>query len=243
MDLVDCDAEERREKRCVAPRRDRAALVVAEAEVRREPRPADDRGHRAVEELDEPFRILAVGVAAHRRLVDRDLLAAGFGERDELLLDDRHECFGRLPAVALEPARERVRPRHSDLQRRAGRRDPAQALVFGDRAEAVRCRELPDDAVTRALVVRGRAEQPRRRPLLDPIDEAVEAEVEVEPRLLPVRDSVEPGGDLVVHRGDHGVLLELGQVVGGEIVEVVGGIFQPARERVAPDHRRSQRRH
>ena len=97
--------------------------------------------------------------------------------------------------------------------------------------------------MTRALVVRGRAEQPRRRPLLDPIDEAVEAEVEVEPRLLPVRDGVEPGGDLVVHGGDHGVLLELGQVVGGEIVEVVGGIFQPARERVAPDHRRSQRRH
>ena len=46
-------AEERREHRRVAPRRDGAALVVAEAEVRREPRAADDRLDRAVEDVDE----------------------------------------------------------------------------------------------------------------------------------------------------------------------------------------------
>jgi hypothetical protein len=97
--------------------------------------------------------------------------------------------------------------------------------------------------MTWALVVRGRAEQSRRRTLLDPFQVAVEAEIEVEPRLLAVRDGVEACGDLVVHGRDHRVLLELGYVVGPEVAEVLGCVFQPARERVAPDHRRSQRRH
>ena len=194
---------------------------------------------RAVEEVDEPLRILAVRVTAHGGLVYGDLPAAGVGQRDQLRLDDRQERFGRLPPLALEPAREGVRPRHGQLQRRARRRDPAQPLVLCDCAEAVRCRELADEAVTRALVVRGRAEQPRRRALLDSFEEAVEAEVEVEPRLLAVRDGVEPGGDLVVNGRDHGVFLQLGHVVGPEILEVLGRVFEPARKGIAPDHGRS----
>ena len=199
--------------------------------MRREPCAPDDGLTVRLKSVDEPLGILAVRVAAHRRLVDRDLLAAGICQRHQLRLDDRQERFGRLPAVALEPAGEGVRPRHGDLQRRPRRRDPAQPLVLRDGAEAVRSRELADDPVTRALVVRGRPEQPRRRALLDPFEAAVEAEVEVEPRLLAVRDGVEPGGDLVVHGRDHGVLLELGHVVGSEIVEVVGCVLEPARER------------
>ena len=101
----------------------------------------------------------------------------------------------------------------------------------------------PDDPVLRALVVRRRAEPARRFALLDPLEEAVEAEVEVEPRLLAVRDDVEARRDLVVDGGDHRVLLELGDVVRPEVGEVRGGVLEPARERVAADHRRAQRRH
>jgi hypothetical protein len=243
MDLVDGRLQESREERCVPPRRDRAALVVAEAEVRREPRPADDGHHRAVEERDEPLRILSVGVAAHRGLVDRDLLATGVGQRHELCLDDRQQRFGRLPPVSLEPARERVRPRDRHLQRRSRRRDTAQPLEFRDGAEAVGRGEPVDDAMTRALVVRRRPEQPRRGALLDSVEEPVEAEVEVEPGLLSVGDRVEPCGNLVVNGSDHGVLLQLRHVVGTEVVEVRSRVFEPAREGIAPDHGRSQRRH
>ena len=83
----------------------------------------------------------------------------------------------------------------------------------------------------RTLVVRRRAEQPRRRALLDPLEEAVEAEVEVEPGLLAVRDHVEPGRDLVVDRGDNGVLLQLGDVRRPELVQSARPRARASRER------------
>ena len=55
-----------------------------------------------------------------------------------------------------------------------------------------------------------------------PSQVAVEREVEVEPRLLAVGDDVEPGRELVVHGRDHRVLLQLGEVVRPELVEVRG---------------------
>ena len=119
---------------------------------------------------------------------------------------------------------------------RSGRRDAAQPLELVDGAEAARRGELAGDAVPAALVVRRRPEAPRGRVLeLDPFEVAVEREVEVEPRLLAVGDHVEPGGDLVVHGRDHGVLLQLGDVVRAELVEVRRRVLEPARERIAAD--------
>ena len=63
---------------------------------------------------------------------------------------------------------------------------------------------------------------------LDPVEVAVEREVEVEPRLLAVGDHVEPGRDLVVDGGDDGVVLQLGDVVGAERVEVRRRVLEPA---------------
>ena len=57
----------------------------------------------------------------------------------------------------------------------------------------------------------------------------------------PSEIDVQPGRDLVVHRGDDGVLLQLGDVVGPELVEVRGRVFEPAGKGIAPDHGRSQR--
>ena len=243
VDLVDVDAEEGGEERRVLPGRDGATLVVAEAEVGREPRPSGDRGDRAVEEVDEPLRIFSVRVAAHRGFVDRDLRAARIRKRRQLGLDDREQSLGSLPALAVKAPGERVRPRHRHLQRRPWRSDAPQALELLDRAEAARRGEIADDPVLRALVVRGRSEPARRLALLDPVDEAVEAEVEVEPGLLAVGDRVEPGGDLVVHGRDDGVLLQLGDVVGPEFAEVRGGMLEPAGQRVAADHGRAERGH
>ena len=182
-------------------------------------------------------------VTAHRRLVDRDLRTAGVGECHELRSYDREQCLGDLPAIADEPAGEGVRAGHSHLQHRPVWRHTAQALELLDGPEPTRRGEVADDAVLRALVVRGRTEEPLWLALLDPLEEAVEAEVEVEPSLLAVRDHVETRGDLVVDGCDHRVLLELGCVVRPELVQVFGGVFEPAGKGVAPDHGRSQRRH
>src|SRR3970040_1253130 len=64
----------------VAPRGHGAALVVAEAEVGRETAAPDHGSDRAIEDAHEAPRVLTVSVAAHRRLVHADLVAAGGGE-------------------------------------------------------------------------------------------------------------------------------------------------------------------
>ena len=246
VDLVDGHGIERREHRRVATRPDSVAVEVSEAQVGRQPAAADDRRNGAVEDVDEALRILAIGVAAHRRLVDGELLAAGFGEGDELGLDDRQQRLGHRPAVGVvgvghEPPTHRVRPWHARLQRRPGRRQSAQALELVDDAEPSRRGQLIRDLVTAALVVGRRSEAPWWRALqLDAGEEAVEGEVEVEARLLAVGDHVEAGGDLVVDRGGDGVVLQLGAVSRPELAEVLDGVQQPAGQRIAADHRRAQ---
>ena len=47
----------------------------------------------------------------------------------------------------------------------------------------------------------------------DPLEVPVEREVEVEPGLLAVGDDIQPGGQLVVHGGNHRVFLHLGDFV------------------------------
>jgi hypothetical protein len=44
----------------------------------------NDRFDRAIENIDEPLRVLAMGVAAHRRFIDRDLRATGPDKSFEL---------------------------------------------------------------------------------------------------------------------------------------------------------------
>ena len=64
-------------------------------------------------------------------------------------------------------------------------------------------------AMLAALVVRGRAEPPRRRGFeFDALEVSVERKIEIEPRLLAVGDHVQPGRDLIVHGRDHRVVLD-----------------------------------
>ena len=84
MNLIHVQVEKRGKHRRVSPQTDRAAFVVAKAQMRREMAPTDNGLHRAIENINEPFWIFAVGVAAHRRFVDSDLRATGPHEGFEL---------------------------------------------------------------------------------------------------------------------------------------------------------------
>src|SRR4051794_14520964 len=96
-----------------------------------------------------------------------------------------------------------------------GRAEPLKAFELVNRAKPARRAELADDFVLAALVVGGRAESPRRGGLeFNAFDEAIEREVEVEPRLLAVGDDVETGHHLVGDGDGRGVFLELGEVGG-----------------------------
>jgi hypothetical protein len=93
-----------------------------------------------------------------------------------------------------------------------------------------------------ALVVRGGTESPRRRRFeFKAIDETVEGKVEVEARLFAVGDHIEPGFQLVAHSDGDRVIDELGAIRFAELIKMLTGKFQPAREWIAADDSRSQR--
>jgi hypothetical protein len=73
------------------------------------------------------------------------------------------------------------------------------------------------------------------------LQKAVEREIEIEPGLLAIRDDIEPGLELVVQGGDHGIVDHFLAVGFAELVEVSAGEFEPSRERITADHRRAER--
>jgi hypothetical protein len=96
--------------------------------------------------------------------------------------------------------------------------------------------------VLAALVVQRRPEAARRRFLeLQPLDERVEGEVEVEAALLAVADQLHPGPQLVHHRDGGRVALQLLDVGRPEALELLARELEPGRERVAPDDRGEDR--
>ena len=53
--------------------------------------------------------------------------------------------------------------------------------------------------------------------------------------MLAIGDDVESGVDLIVHGGDHGIVLDLAEVGAAEGIEVLAREFQPGEKRVAAD--------
>jgi len=70
---------------------------------------------------------------------------------------------------------------------------------------------------------------------------AVEGEVEVEAGLFAVGDDVESGGELVADGDGGGVVLQLGDVVRTELVEVGAGKQKPSGKGIAADDGGSER--
>src|SRR5206468_10329958 len=254
VNLVDRQLEERGKHRRVTARPNRARLVIAEAQARRKPALADNGLDGAVENVHEAFRILLVRVATHRGFIDGDLVAAGLDQPFELHAHDGEQRFGERPAVLIplvgrQPAAEGVGTGNAGLERdgrlptgdyRLGQTLEARKIL--DRAEAARGAQFAADFVLAALVVRRRTEAAGRSGFhLDTFEEPIEAEIEVEPRLLAVGDDIEPGIDLVANGDRHGIIDQLRTVGLAEHVEVRGGKLQPAWKRVAADDGRPER--
>jgi len=202
---------------------------------------------RAVEQLHQPARVLAVAVAAHAWLIDTDLLGTSRDQGLDLRAHDRQQCLGNGMAVGIlpvrqQPAAECERPRHTHLEpATAAAGQPAQSLEFGDRPQAAWCRQFARDLVPATLVMGGRAKAPRARRLQgNPLEKAVERQVEIEPRLLAVGDDIQAGGQLILNRHHGGVLLHLFEVVSTKGLELAGREFQPARKGVAANDRGAQ---
>src|SRR5262245_39320390 len=93
-----------------------------------------------------------------------------------------------------------------------------------------------------ALIMRGRPKTTRlRRFQLDPFEEAVKRQVEIEPGLFAVRDDVQSGGDLVVNRRYHRVFLQFSPIRRAELIEMLTGEFQPAGKGITADNGCSER--
>ncbi len=87
-----------------------------------------------------------------------------------------------------------------------------------------------------ALIVSRRPEPPCGRAFhLETVEMAVERQIEIEPRLLAVSHDVQACGHLVVHGGHHGVVLQLGAIVGTELVQMLGRELEPAGKRITAD--------
>src|SRR6266700_7414308 len=101
MNLVDVKIEEDREHGRIAARRDRAAFVVPETQMRAEAAFPHGGLHCPIEYVQEAFWIFAIRVAAHRRLIDRDLLASSRDACFDFASNDRDERFGYRPTVGI----------------------------------------------------------------------------------------------------------------------------------------------
>src|SRR5919198_6352747 len=96
--------------------------------------------------------------------------------------------------------------------------------------------------MVRSLIVGRRAEAPADARLeLDALQERVEGEVEVGPRLLAVRDDVEPRTNLILNCGRDRISSQLREVVLAQLVAVLVGELGPPRQRIAADDGRQNR--
>src|SRR5882724_6537794 len=92
------------------------------------------------------------------------------------------------------------------------------------------------------LIMRRRPKPPRRSLLqLDSIDVAVERQIEIQSRLLAVRDHIQPGSDLIVHGRDHRIFLKLSKVCGAKLIQVARGKLEPSGKWITADNGSSQR--
>src|SRR5438876_12407058 len=90
--------------------------------------------------------------------------------------------------------------------------------------------------------MRGRPELPSGRGFeIDPFEESVERQIEVQSGLFSIGDHVESRLDLVLDGNCDGVFNQLFHVGSAEPFEVLGGKLEPSRKGITPDHSRSQR--
>lgn len=246
---------------CVTTLSNRAALVVAETEVRREAAATDDGFDGAVEEVDETFGIFQVRVATHGRFVECDFMATCFDERFKFGSNDRKQGFGECKSIGVlmigqESSAEGVGTGHTGLEGRLGVRGCTVALEVGGRgemggasvgkslepeeigdcAEAARGAKFACDTVASSLVVGGRAEASLGRGFeLDALEVTIEGEIEIEAGLFAVGDDIEASLELIMNSDRDGVVYGFIAIGVTELVEVDRGELEPAGKRITSD--------
>ena len=203
------NSQEGRKHRRITARAHGPRLVVAKAQMRGQPaRPATGSTVRLKISTNRRG-IFPLRVAAHRRLVNRDLWAPRL-----------HQLLPVPPAPAatsasvtaqrsgyphrLQPPAQGVRTGHTRLEHA----DPAGArrLSRWNSSTTPSPRGARSSPVTLCLPRWSCAGGPNRRGgcllAIDALDVAVERQVEIEPRLLAIGDHVQSGGHLVVDGRD-----------------------------------------
>src|SRR5262249_4099442 len=76
---------------------------------------------------------------------------------------------------------------------------------------------------------------------IQPLQAAVERQVEIVTGLLAVGDDIQPGRQLIVDCGDHCVRAKFLDIGFTELIEMGGSKLQPSRKGITPDHGSLQR--
>ena len=106
--------------------------------------------------------------------------------------------------------------------------EPLEPLELLDHTQTARCAQFASDWMLSALIVRRRAKAPRRRGLeLDTLDVAVKRKIKIQPRLLAIRDDIEPRSELIIYRADHRIILNLRDVILPKLTKILAGKFKP----------------
>ena len=124
---------------------------------------------------------------------------------------------------------------------RAGSNHPS-TLEFFDNAEPARGLQFADDFMLAALIVRGRAEAARLRGFkFNAGQEAIERQVEIQPRLLAICDDIESGCDLIMNRRDDGIVLQFLAILAAKLIKMLHGKSEPAGKWIAANNSGSKR--
>ena len=94
MNLIQVHIKKSREHGCIAPVADSMTFEIAKAEMGGEATFAHDGFNRAIENIDKARRVFTVGVATHRRLIDRQFFTAGGDQIFQFFAHDGDERFG-----------------------------------------------------------------------------------------------------------------------------------------------------
>ncbi len=249
VDFVEGHVEERGEHGGVLPEADGVAFEVTEAEVGGEPAFPDDGFDGSVEDIDEAFGILAMGVAAHGGFIDGDFTATGGDEVFQFSSDDGQESFREGPAIGVlfigyEASAERIGSGDGGLEgwaggigAEAGCGDALESFKILNCSEATGSADFACDVMSAALVVgRGAEASGGCAFQVDALEKPIEGQIEVQAGLFTIGDHIETGRDLVVQGDGDGIIDEFCAVGGSEFVEGAAGKLEPSREGVAADN-------
>ena len=216
VQFVHLEIKKCREHGSDAARADGTGLVVSKTEVGPEAQTAGDWFDGAIEDIHKTGGILLPGITAHGRLIHTDFRAACGGERFQLRAHQRQQRFGKVPSrgvliVREKPATQGVGPGHAGFEGGAGWCQQLQALELLHHSQPTGGIDGIGHGMFPALVMRRWTKAPWGSGFqLQAMEMTIKRQIEIEAGLLAIRDHIQSGGHLIMHRRDHGVILHFG---------------------------------